>query len=157
MVSMDTLKQALDDRGLTISTAESCTGGMLARQLTSVPGASGYFLLGCVTYSEEMKRSILHVREDTLHEHSAVSGEVACEMAAGVRELSGSDVGVSTTGYAGPEGGTGTNPVGTVYVGISTTYELISEVFHFNGDRNRVIESACEAALRIIYDSIEFP
>jgi nicotinamide-nucleotide amidase len=104
----------------TIAVAESCTGGTIANRLTNVSGASNVFINGCVTYSNESKVRLLGVREETLKVHGAVSEEVACEMAEGVRMSSRTDFGISTTGIAGPTGGTKDKRVGLVYIGLAT-------------------------------------
>ena len=104
----------------TIATAESCTGGLIANRITNVSGSSDVFVNGCVTYSNESKVRLLGVREETLKAQGAVSEEVAREMAEGIRTRSGTDFGVSTTGIAGPTGGTPEKPVGLVYIGLAT-------------------------------------
>jgi nicotinamide-nucleotide amidase len=114
------LVMRLHESGLTLSAAESCTGGLIAKRITDIPGCSDVFFGGCVTYTNEVKQRLLGVRADTLDAHGAVSRETAIEMARGVRERTGSDVGISATGIAGPGGGTEETPVGTVFLGIST-------------------------------------
>lgn len=111
---------ALKENKMTIATAESCTGGLISKRLTDISGASEVYFGGCVTYANEAKVKLLGVREETLKAHGAVSAETAVEMARGVREALGTDIGVSTTGIAGPTGGTPTKPVGTIFVGISS-------------------------------------
>ena len=111
---------ALAEKGLTISTAESCTGGLIAKRITDVSGASAVFMGSCVTYANEAKVKLVGVNEDTLRRYGAVSEQTAAEMARGVRQALGTDVGISTTGIAGPGGGTPEKPVGTIFVGIST-------------------------------------
>ena len=111
---------ALASKGLTISTAESCTGGLIAKRITDVAGASEVYMGSCVTYANEAKVKLLGVKEETLKAYGAVSEQVAAEMARGVREALGTDIGISTTGIAGPGGGTPEKPVGTIYVGISS-------------------------------------
>ena len=111
--------RGLQQRHLTIAFAESCTGGLLAKRLTDISGASQVFGYGCVTYWNEAKTGLLGVQPETIRQHTEVSAECAIEMARGVRRLSGADIGVSITGYAGPTGGTEENPVGTVYIGLS--------------------------------------
>ena len=110
----------LKKKGLTLSSAESCTGGLIAKRMTDVSGASEVFLGGCVTYTNEVKMKLVNVSAETLEKYGAVSRETAAEMARGVRKALGSDIGVSTTGVAGPTGGSEETPVGTVFVGIST-------------------------------------
>jgi nicotinamide-nucleotide amidase len=114
------LVQALWQKGMTVAVAESCTGGLVGKRITEVPGASAVFGCGVCTYSNEMKIQLLHVRPETLERHGAVSAETAIEMARGVRLLSGADIGISITGIAGPGGGTEEKPVGLVYIGLST-------------------------------------
>lgn len=113
------LAEILLDKGLTISAAESCTGGSFAAALTDIPGVSACFDRSLVTYSNQAKIEELGVNPDTLDEHGAVSEEVALEMAKGVRDISKSDIGISVTGIAGPEGGSETKPVGLIYIGLA--------------------------------------
>jgi nicotinamide-nucleotide amidase len=109
----------LKERGATLALAESCTGGLLAKRLTDMPGSSAYFIEGLITYSNESKERLLGVPHDLILEHGAVSEPVASAMAEGARTVSGSDYGLSVTGIAGPDGGTNEKPVGLVFVGIS--------------------------------------
>lgn len=106
--------------GLSIATAESCTGGMAAQYITAVPGASAVFECGVVAYANRIKTQLLSVSPDTLARVGAVSRETAAEMARGVRVMAGSRIGVATTGIAGPSGGTAEKPVGTVYIALSS-------------------------------------
>ncbi|MBQ8207184.1 MAG: competence/damage-inducible protein A [Clostridia bacterium] len=106
-------------KGKTIATAESCTGGLIAKRITDVSGSSAVFLGGCVTYANSAKESLIGVKHETLAAHGAVSEQVAIEMARGVRQALGTDIAIATTGIAGPGGGTPQKPVGTVWVGIS--------------------------------------
>lgn len=123
-IDVDTAENALllslRERGMTLAVAESCTGGLIAKRFTDIAGCSDVFLGGCVTYSNEAKMTLLGVKEKTLAAHGAVSKETAAEMARGVRLALGADVGLATTGIAGPGGGTPEKPVGTVFVAIST-------------------------------------
>jgi nicotinamide-nucleotide amidase len=114
------LVRALTDARRTIALAESCTGGMIASRMTDVPGASSVLLCGVCSYSNQSKIDLLGVQPSTLEAHGAVSEETALEMARGVRLRTGADIGLSTTGIAGPSGGTAEKPVGLVYVAIST-------------------------------------
>lgn len=128
----------LVDKNLTISTAESCTGGMIASMLVSYPGISKVLLEGAVTYSNEAKMKRLGVQEETLNSFGAVSEETAKEMASGIAKASGSDIGVSVTGIAGPGGGSDEKPVGLVYVGLSINGNVKVKKFTFQGDRDKV-------------------
>lgn len=123
-IDCETLERAvvsfLRERGLTLACAESCTGGLISKRITDISGASEVFLGTCVTYTNEVKQKLLGVSAQTLEKHGAVSEQTAVEMARGVRERLGADIGVSVTGIAGPGGGTPEKPVGTVFVGIST-------------------------------------
>ncbi|MCL4245837.1 MAG: competence/damage-inducible protein A [Candidatus Dadabacteria bacterium] len=129
----------LREKGLTLATAESCTGGLISHRVTNVPGSSSYFLEGVVSYSNEAKEKLLGVPRDLLVEHGAVSGPVVEAMAGGVRRLAGSDIGVAVSGIAGPGGGTLEKPVGTVYIGTdSASHGARSERFLFFGTREEI-------------------
>lgn len=129
--------QLLAERGVTLATAESCTGGLLGERITSAPGASAYYLGGAVTYSNESKVALLGVPEDLLAAHGAVSPEVARAMAEGARARFGADLAVSTTGISGPDGGTVEKPVGLVYVGFASGSGSETHEFEFPFDRPR--------------------
>ena len=144
----------LVSRKLTISTAESCTGGMIASRLINYPGISEAFLEGAVTYSNEAKMRTLNVREDTLKEHGAVSEETAKEMALGIANRTGSDISVVTTGIAGPGGGTKEKPVGLVYIGVYYKGDVKAYRHVFNGDRGEVRRKATVEALDKVRRSI---
>ncbi|MBQ9383013.1 MAG: CinA family protein [Ruminiclostridium sp.] len=127
--------QLLKERGLTAATAESCTGGLISAEITSVSGSSDVFGFGVCTYANEAKMKLLGVSAETLATVGAVSEETACQMAAGVRKLSGADIAVSVTGIAGPTGGTPEKPVGTVFIGVSTEKITKAEKFLFTGEK----------------------
>lgn len=127
---------------MTISTAESCTGGFVAGTLINYPGISEVFLEGAVTYSNEAKMKRLGVKEETLNKFGAVSSQCAAEMAEGIAKNAGTDVGISTTGIAGPGGGTEDKPVGLVYMGVYIKGKVITNKVVFSGDRAKVRESA---------------
>ncbi|MFH1146123.1 MAG: competence/damage-inducible protein A [Pseudomonadota bacterium] len=147
----DTMEKVVGDilRGkkLTLSIAESCTGGLVAQRLTRIPGSSDYFERGMVTYSNTSKIELLDVRRETLSSFGAVSAETAAEMARGIKERSRTDMGLSITGIAGPAGGTTEKPVGTVYIGMSLPDELIIGRFLFWGTREMIQQIAAETAL----------
>ncbi len=140
----------LENRDLTISVAESCTGGLLANHLTNVSGSSKYFDRGVVCYSNASKVEILKVDEDVLIEHGAVSREVAMQMAEGVRSTSGTDIGVSTTGIMGPTGATTDKPVGLVYIGFCDEKVCTARKIVFGGDRLLNKQRTVQAALDLV-------
>lgn len=145
-----TVAKLLVDKKLTIGTSESCTGGLLGAGLIDYPGISSSFLEGAITYSNEAKIKTLGVKEETLEKFGAVSEETAREMAEGIRKRCGADIGVSTTGIAGPDGGTDDKPVGLVYIGLSIGDKTIVTRNVFNGDRNSVRRRACLKAFDMI-------
>lgn len=136
--------------GLTVSTAESCTGGLTAARLIDVSGVSAAFGEGYVTYSNKAKRKLLGVKKTTLRQYGAVSRETALEMAAGAAQHAVSDVAVSTTGIAGPDGGTEEKPVGLVYIGAHAAGKTEAEKHIFAGSRAEVREQAAMAAIDLL-------
>ena len=149
--SLDTVvAELLCKKKLSISTAESCTGGMVAATLISYPGISDVFKEGAVTYSNEAKMKRLGVKEETLNNFGAVSEETAREMAEGISREAKTDIGISTTGIAGPGGGTEEKPVGLVYIGVCIKGNVIVEKFNFTGDREAVRKKATINALNIL-------
>lgn len=148
------LKQA----GLMLAAAESCTGGLIAARITDVPGASGVFHCGMVTYSNDMKEKMLGVSHQTLEKFSAVSKETAAEMAAGARRVSGADIAVAVTGNAGPEPSEG-KPVGEVYIAVDCLWYKKVELLScpaLSGDvRKQIRFFASEKALSMVLDAID--
>jgi nicotinamide-nucleotide amidase len=144
----ETVGRLLRERGLTLAVAESCTGGLIGHRLTEVPGSSLYFLLGTVTYSYESKREILGVRQETLDRCGAVSTETAEEMAAGVRRRANSELGLATTGIAGPGGGTPDKPAGTVCIALDWEGGAWSRRYDL-GERGRAWTKAMTAQLAL--------
>ncbi|MHB9094763.1 MAG: competence/damage-inducible protein A [Eubacteriales bacterium] len=140
----------LKKHGLTISTAESCTGGMIAQRLTNIPGVSDNFMYGVVSYSNEAKTGLLGVPPEIIEKHGAVSEETAIEMVKGVRQSCGTDLAVSVTGIAGPSGGTPEKPVGLVYIGFSDRDTTIVQRFLFTGDREVIRWQTANAALNML-------
>jgi nicotinamide-nucleotide amidase len=141
----------LTKQGLTVAVAESCTGGLIGHRLTQVPGSSAYFDRGIVCYSNGAKMELLGVPTSLLEKHGAVSAPVAAAMANGIRERSGTDIGLSVTGIAGPDGGTATKPVGLVYVGLDGGEgETITKEFRFHGDRHVIKQRSSQAALDLL-------
>lgn len=140
---------------LTLATAESCTGGLVASRITDVPGSSAYFLGGVVAYSYEAKAELLGVSWETLNGYGAVSRETVIEMARGARKLFRADIVVSVSGIAGPGGGTPDKPVGTVWVGLATSSGEEARHFVWDGDRVMNKSLSSEAALQFILDYLE--
>ncbi len=135
---------------LTLSVAESCTGGLLGHRLTNVPGSSDYFIGGVVAYSYDAKERVLGVRHDTLYDHGAVSEQTALEMARGARRLFGTDVALSVTGIAGPGGGMPDKPVGLVYIALSARDQEECHRFVWEGDREANKAHSAQAALELL-------
>ena len=150
MATAERLVGLLKARGLTCATAESCTGGGVGFAITSVAGASEVFAGGVISYSNEVKREVLGVSAATLAAVGAVSGEVAAQMADGVRRLLKTDLAVSLTGVAGPGGGSAEKPVGLVWFGISTPSGTHTERMLFTGDRTAVRDRAIDHALGML-------
>ncbi|MFN8372520.1 MAG: CinA family protein [Anaerolineae bacterium] len=155
---MTTLEQQVGEmlraHGWTISTAESCTGGLVLHRLTNIAGSSDYVLGGVVAYANAIKESILNVHRSTLIEYGAVSEQTARAMATGVRAMFGSDIAVSVTGIAGPGGGTPEKPVGLTYIGIAGPNGLVQvrrEVWGFDREGNK--NASAEAALQLVLDT----
>ena len=144
----------LKERSLTLTTAESCTGGMIAARITDVPGASEVFKQGLVTYSNRAKRKLLDVKKTTLKEYGAVSEKTAKEMAKNGAFITGSDACVSVTGTAGPTGGTEEKPVGLVYIGCCYNNKTVVKEFHFKGERQKIREQATANALILLRECI---
>lgn len=138
------------EKGLTLTTAESCTAGLIASRLVNVPGISSVFMQGYITYSNESKQSLIGVSGETLKSYGAVSPQVAGEMAKGAAKAAGCDVAVSCTGIAGPDGGTEEKPVGLVYIGCLVKGKLTVLENHFQGSRQQVREASCEKALELL-------
>ncbi len=143
----DEVAKLLVNNNLKIAVAESCTGGMVSSALINYPGISSVFMEGCVTYSNEAKMMSLGVKEETLNTFGAVSEECAKEMAEGVSKRHNTNIGLSTTGIAGPEGGSEDKPVGLVYMGITINNKTIVKKYVFNGDRQQIRNRACKTLL----------
>ena len=154
----ETLEEAivalLSKNDLSITTAESCTGGLLSARIVNVPGASDVFKGGYITYSNKLKRNVIGVKKKTLEAYGAVSEQVATEMAEGARTEAKADVAVAITGIAGPGGGSPEKPVGLVYIGVATKSGTYVEKFNFNGSRNKVRANATVASLAMIRKAI---
>lgn len=146
--------ELLRNQKLTLTTVESCTGGALSARIVDVPGASEVLKQGFVTYSNKAKKRYIMVKKSTLKEHGAVSEKCAKEMAKGGSFVTKSDVAISVTGFAGPEGGTAQAPVGTVFIGCNFKGKTVVKEFHFNGSRSSIREQAVISALVLLRECI---
>jgi nicotinamide-nucleotide amidase len=140
----------LTERRQTLSIAESCTGGYISSKIVSVPGSSNYYIGGVCVYSNIEKIKLLNIKEDTLKKHGAVSEETAIEMAESVRQIMDTDYAISTTGIAGPSGGTDQKPVGLVWIGFSGKEKKYAMRFLFGNDREVNIQRSAQRALEIL-------
>jgi PncC family amidohydrolase len=143
------------ERGLTVATAESCTGGLVAHALTEVPGSSAYLRGGVVAYADTVKEGVLAVPGEVLAAHGAVSAQVAVAMAEGVRALLGTNLGVGVTGVAGPDGGTDAKPVGLVYVAVAGAGATDVRRFLWSADRSGNKAASAEAAIGMLTEAAE--
>lgn len=148
------LGHLLTARGGKVSTAESCTGGGVAQAITAIAGSSQWFDYGFVTYSNEAKQHVLGVSAAILQAHGAVSGEVVEAMASGAARVASADFAVAISGIAGPGGGTPDKPVGTVWFAWRHPQGVISDCYHFSGDRESVRDQAVVIALRGLLDCL---
>ena len=137
----------LVDKGLTISVAESCTGGLIGSMITDVPGSSRYFLGGMIAYSNQSKIEILNVSSKTIEEYGAVSDQTVREMAWGAKRLFNSNLGLAVTGIAGPDGGSIEKPVGTVFIGLAAEDRIFTAGYRFHGTRGEIKQETARMAL----------
>lgn len=150
----DAIIKLLIKNKMTITCAESCTGGLLSGRLISAPGASETYRYGFITYANKAKRKLIGVKKETLKKYGAVSRECAYEMAFGAADAAGADVALSVTGIAGPGGGTETKPVGLVYIGCCINGETVVNEYRFTGTRDMIRQYAVTSALRLLYESL---
>jgi nicotinamide-nucleotide amidase len=145
----------LTQRGQTLAVAESCTGGVIASRFTAMAGSSSYFLAGVVSYSNESKRDILGVNYDDIMRYGAVSEQVAIQMAEGVRRITGADYAISTTGIAGPSGGSAEKPVGTVWMAVATPDGTTAMMRNSGTDRGQIVNRASAYAIEMLYKELK--
>jgi PncC family amidohydrolase len=159
--SLDRLVEQLQERclgrGLTLATAESCTGGYIAKSITDVAGSSGYFRGGVVSYSNEVKMRLLGVPADQLAAHGAVSAQVARSMAVGALAATGADLAVAVTGISGPSGGSAAKPVGLTYVAVADSAGVEVRRFTWQGDRAANREATARAAVELLLERVPEP
>ena len=148
---MEKLVKLLLDKNLRIATAESCTGGLLAKKITDVSGASRIFEMGLVAYANRIKQEFLDVSEEILIEKGAVSSETAEAMARGIAKISKADIGVGITGIAGPTGGTPEKPVGLVYFSVYFNGEVTTNELRLSGNRDEIREQTTKEVAECIY------
>lgn len=150
----DKVVAKLLEKGYTVSTAESCTGGLLAGTILNVSGASGVYNEGYITYSNEAKERLVGVKHQTLEQYGAVSPQTAKEMAEGAAKKANANVGLSTTGIAGPGGGTLEKPVGLIYVACFAEGHTVIEECHFDGTREENRKKTVETALKLLLQNL---
>ena len=155
MLLLNNLQQLCIEKGVSIAVAESCTAGLIASKLTTLPGSSSYFNGGVVAYQNEIKIKILGVSQSIIDEKTEVSVEVVNQMAKSVLEKFDANFAIATTGYAGPAGGTNKNPIGTVFIAIASVVDVVVNRFVFLGDRQSVVNQASESALSLLYNEIK--
>ena len=150
------IAEILKEHSLVISVAESCTGGLLSSRLTDISGSSEYIRANFVTYSNESKKALLDVKDETLRVYGAVSEQCAREMSEGLYRKTKADIAISTTGLAGPTGATETKPIGLMYVGITNRYKSVVQQFKLNPkfDRIRMKQEFTQCALQMLLDSL---
>ena len=142
-------------RGLRVATVESCTGGLVGHLITEIPGSSGYYTGGFVTYSDQLKRDLVDVPADVLAAHGAVSAQTAIAMASGGRARTGADLGAAVTGIAGPDGGSAEKPVGLTYVAVADPAGTAVRRHLWTGDRGANKRSSAEAVLELLLERID--
>ena len=152
---LQTLANNLSAQNLKVTCAESCTGGLLAANLTRLPGSSAWFDMGFVTYSNEAKQQMLNVNPTTLAHYGAVSEEVVREMALGALIASKADYALSISGVAGPSGGSEEKPVGLVWFGVASKKRIWAEFKVFNGDRDQVRAQAVQHAIQLLLSKLD--
>ena len=155
MSLLNNLQQLCIEKGVSIAVAESCTAGLIASKLTSLPGSSSFFKGGVVAYQNEIKTKILGVSQSIIDEKTEVSVEVVNQMAKSVLEKFDANFAIATTGYAGPAGGTNKNPIGTVFIAIASVVGVVVNRFVFLGNRQSVVNQASESALSLLYNEIK--
>jgi nicotinamide-nucleotide amidase len=137
-------------KNATLATAESCTGGHIARSITGNPGCSAWFKGSVVAYSNDVKAGVLNVNDDDIEKYGAVSGQVVKQMADGVRKLTNADYAVATSGIAGPDGGTDEKPVGMVWIAVASPDETVAKKYTFSNNRERNILRSSQTALNML-------
>lgn len=149
------LGKTLREKGMRLGAAESCTGGLFSSMVTDIAGSSDYFIGSVVAYSNEIKKSVLGVRQKTLKDNGAVSSQTALEMAEGIRKALKADIGIGITGIAGPGGGTPEKPVGLVFIAVSIKKKATVKKFLFKGGRKAIKKNSALAALSMLLSALK--
>ena len=155
MSILESLHDLCVSKGVSVAVAESCTSGLIASKLTLKSGSSAFLKGGIIAYQNDIKIKILGVDERAIVQYTDVSTEVVKQMAEGVRKSFLADYSIATSGYAGPSGGTSNNPIGTVFIAISSARGINIERFIFLGDRQSIVNQASEKAVSLLYDAIK--
>jgi PncC family amidohydrolase len=153
--SLISLHKLCIEKGVSIAVAESCTSGLISSKLTTFSGSSSYFKGGVVAYQNEIKTKFLAVSQSIIDEKSEVSSDVVIRMAKSVLEKFSTDFSIATSGYAGPNGGTHKNPIGTVFIAVASEFDVAVSRFIFSGDRQSVVNQASESALSLLLNEIK--
>ena len=155
MLILESLHDLCVSKEISVVVAESCTSGLIASKLTLKSGSSAFLKGGIIAYQNDIKIKILGVDEQAILQYTEVSTEVVKQMAEGVRKNFLADYSIATSGYAGPSGGTNNNPIGTVFIAISSASGVDVERFVFSGDRQSIVNQASEKAVSLLYDAIK--
>ena len=155
MLLLNNLQQLCIEKGVCVAVAESCTAGLIASKLTTLPGSSSFFKGGVVAYQNEIKTKILGVSQSIIDEKTEVSAEVVKQMAQSVLGKFDADFAIAISGYAGPTGGTNKNPIGTVFIAIASVVGVVVSRFVFSGNRQSIVNQASESALNLLYTKIK--
>jgi len=155
MSLLNNLQQLCIEKGVSVAVAESCTAGLIASKLTTLPGSSSFFKGGVVAYQNEIKTKILGVSQSIIDEKTEVSAEVVKQMAQSVLGKFDADFAIAISGYAGPTGGTNKNPIGTVFIAIASVVGVVVSRFVFSGNRQSIVNQASESALNLLYTKIK--
>ena len=155
MSLLNNLQQLCIEKGVSVVVAESCTAGLIASKLASLPGSSSYFKGGVIAYQNEIKSKVLGISQSIIDEKTEVSDEVVAQMAEGVLKKFDSDFAIATSGYAGPSGGTNKNPIGTVFIAIASEVGVVVSRFFFLGSRQSIVNQSYKVSLNLLYSEIK--
>ena len=149
-----TIARILTKKKMTLSVAESCTGGLISDSLTNIPGSSKFFICGITAYSNDTKIKLLGVSPDVIRDHGAVSKETALQLSENIKRITNSDIGIGVTGIAGPGGATPSKPVGVVFISVCVSRHCYFKKFNFSGNRIKIKRLAKDAALRMLKECL---